>query len=376
MLKPMKTRSQLKKTFSTKTEEMLWNSLIEKPIGHHIESRLKNDALRGMALTDAKIGVFTNAFDPSLIQNQTFLYHIIGGAWNVPEGGMIGLVNSLASQVKKHGGQIVTNSPVEYIDPSKPYSTVYFQKDGKQYSVGARFVLVNAAPLHLRKMLPTIPLPMRKELEGSVFKINMVLNKLPLFKSGVPAEDAMCGTFQMNEEYSELEKTYQSAKKGIVPDRVAGELYCHTLTDPSIVAPKLRKMGYHTLTLFGLDMPYHLFVSDNDSMRKTVLSKYLKQMNKYLSTPIEKCLAKDSKGKLCIEAKTPVDLQNDVGLPFGNIFHTSLSWPFLEDDEPYRKWGVEIGYDNIFLCGSGAYRGGAVSGIPGHNAAKKVLELL
>jgi phytoene dehydrogenase-like protein len=29
----------------------------------------------------------------------------------------------------------------------------------------------------------------------------------------------------------------------------------------------------------------------------------------------------------------------------------------------------------VFFCGSSASRGGAVSGIPGHNAAMKVLEL-
>jgi phytoene dehydrogenase-like protein len=35
---------------------------------------------------------------------------------------------------------------------------------------------------------------------------------------------------------------------------------------------------------------------------------------------------------------------------------------------------VASGYDRILLCGSGARRGGAVSGIGGHNAAMAVLE--
>ncbi len=38
-------------------------------------------------------------------------------------------------------------------------------------------------------------------------------------------------------------------------------------------------------------------------------------------------------------------------------------------------WGVETEFENVFFCGSSALRGGAVSGIPGHNAAMKVLEL-
>jgi len=37
---------------------------------------------------------------------------------------------------------------------------------------------------------------------------------------------------------------------------------------------------------------------------------------------------------------------------------------------------VETEFSNVFICGSSARRGGAVSGIPGHNAAMKVLEML
>ena len=48
-------------------------------------------------------------------------------------------------------------------------------------------------------------------------------------------------------------------------------------------------------------------------------------------------------------------------MPGGNIFHGPLSWPWAEDGAP-------------LLCGSGAVRGGAVSGIGGHNAAMAVLE--
>ena len=39
------------------------------------------------------------------------------------------------------------------------------------------------------------------------------------------------------------------------------------------------------------------------------------------------------------------------------------------------QWGGETEHPNVFLCGSAAKRGGAVSGIPGHNAAMKVLEM-
>jgi phytoene dehydrogenase-like protein len=36
---------------------------------------------------------------------------------------------------------------------------------------------------------------------------------------------------------------------------------------------------------------------------------------------------------------------------------------------------VDAGRERVLLCGSGARRGGAVSGLGGHNAAQAVLEL-
>jgi len=77
---------------------------------------------------------------------------------------------------------------------------------------------------------------------------------------------------------------------------------------------------------------------------------------------------------LCIEVKSPIDLENEINLPRGNIFHKDLSMPF-KDDDSILKWGVETNHPRVFLCGAGAIRGGGVSGIPGHNAAMAILEL-
>jgi CHAD domain-containing protein len=73
-----------------------------------------------------------------------------------------------------------------------------------------------------------------------------------------------------------------------------------------------------------------------------------------------------------IEVKTPLDIEEAISLPRGNIFHKDLSMPFREDGTP-ESWGVETDDPRIFICGAGAVRGGGVSGIPGHNAAMAIL---
>ncbi|HEV2096120.1 MAG TPA: hypothetical protein VGQ82_06415, partial [Chthoniobacterales bacterium] len=57
-------------------------------------------------------------------------------------------------------------------------------------------------------------------------------------------------------------------------------------------------------------------------------------------------------------------------------FQNALTFPFAGQKEQVGTWGVDTEYENVFLCGSSAMRGGAVSGIPGHNAAMRVLEML
>jgi len=71
--------------------------------------------------------------------------------------------------------------------------------------------------------------------------------------------------------------------------------------------------------------------------------------------------------------RTPVDLEADLGLPAGNIFHRALQWPWAELPAEVGTWGVETRYPVVTLAGAGARRGGGVSGIPGHNAAQAVL---
>jgi phytoene dehydrogenase-like protein len=104
----------------------------------------------------------------------------------------------------------------------------------------------------------------------------------------------------------------------------------------------------------------------------------LDSLNSVLAEPIEDLLMVDEYGKACIEAKTTQDLQDSLRLPGGNIFHGALEWPFIEDaastSTPAQRWGVETKWENLLVCGSGARRGGAVSGIAGHNAAMTVIE--
>jgi phytoene dehydrogenase-like protein len=97
-----------------------------------------------------------------------------------------------------------------------------------------------------------------------------------------------------------------------------------------------------------------------------------------LGEPIEDLIMVDADGRPCIETKTTKDLEHALAMPGGNIFHGPLSWPFADDDTvmatPAEQWGVATRHDRVLLCGAGARRGGAVSGLGGFGAAMAVLQ--
>jgi phytoene dehydrogenase-like protein len=377
MLEPLVARKEFKQRFESDNESReAWRSLAEEPLGRAIERYLQNDLVRGLVLTDGKIGVFTHPHDPSLVQNRCFLYHLIGnktGEWKVPVGGMGAVARELEKAARKSDAEFLTRVELGTVNLAGKKKTVRFEIDGKQHEVGARFLLVNFGQNVLAKYSGKRYRPGAED-EGSVFKINMLLRRLPKLKARrYRANEVFRGTFHSDEGYEQMNASYEQAARGRLPRKTPCEVYCHTLTDDSILAPELRRKGFETLTLFGLDAPYSLFAKNNEAMRQRAEKRFLASMNQWLEEPLEDCLAVARDGSLCLESKSPVDIEDSLGMYHGNIFHDAPTFPFAQRKEQAGSWGVETEFDNVFFCGSSAQRGGAVSGIPGHNAAMKVL---
>ena len=160
-----------------------------------------------------------------------------------------------------------TNIRIKALDFSARARTVSFESGDHAHTVDARFVLVNFGANVLAQLLQK-PYQPDSTHEGSVLKINMLLHRLPrLLAPGISAQDAFSGTFHIDEGYEQMNGSYEQAADGQLPEKVPCEIYCHTLTDDSILSPPLRTRGFNTLTLFALDTPWRLFSQDNGEMR-------------------------------------------------------------------------------------------------------------
>jgi phytoene dehydrogenase-like protein len=393
---PLLTRSEARSALG---DDRLWSAIVERPIGEAIEGAFASDLVRGVAMTDGLIGTFARAGDESLAANRCFLYHVIGGEtgdWDLPVGGMGAVTDALATAAKNAGATLLTGAEVTSITPD---GEVRYRRRNAERVLHGDVVLAGVAPFVLEQLVqaglrrsgpagPAHPAPARPE--GAQVKVNLMLARLPrLRERSVDPAAAFGGTFHINESYSQLDAAYDAASAGHVPEPLPCEIYCHTLADPSILSDELAASGAQTLTVFALHTPHRLLgdqgetpdagnVARNDAMRQRLEAAVLDSLDSVLAEPIADVLLTDAQGRPCVETKTTLDIEEALRMPGGNIFHGPLSWPFVEDDAelatPAQRWGVDSGYDRILLCGSGARRGGAVSGIGGHNAAMAVLE--
>jgi phytoene dehydrogenase-like protein len=209
MLSPLESKEDFRRRLDeTESGREAWRSLVEEPLGRALERYLEDDVVRGLAFTDAKIGVFTHAHDESLLQNRCFLYHLIGnktGEWKVPVGGMGHVAQALEQAARSHGAELLTKVDLRHLD-LKGKRVVEFEVDGQPRAVEARFLLINFGRNVLAKVLGKPYEPDATD-EGSVFKINMLVHRLPKLKdSSHKTTDAFSGTFHINERYSEIAK--------------------------------------------------------------------------------------------------------------------------------------------------------------------------
>lgn len=359
----------------------LWDDLFERPLGSTLRESLDSDIARGIALTDGLIGTFASADDESLRQNRCFLYHVIGGGtgdWDVPVGGMGRVSGELERAARAAGAELRTNVEVTAISPDGEVTASSLDGDA---TVHARLVLSGVGPAVLTRLMGGTAGP-GTEPEGAQVKVNMLLRRLPRLRDGAVApEAAFAGTFHINETMSQLDEAYRVASGGGIPDPLPAEIYCHSLTDPTILGAELRASGAQTLTLFGLQVPHRLVKdADPDAARSALLDAAQRSLDSVLAEPIADVVFEAPDGTPCVEARTTADLEASLGMTAGDIFHGPLSWPWADDDAPLetpaQRWGVATAHERVLLCGSGARRGGAVSGLGGHNAAMAALELL
>ena len=215
-----------------RVDQEFWSSVIERPLGQLIEARFADDTVRGVVLTDALIGTFTSAHDPSLRQNRCFLYHVIGngnGEWKVPVGGM-GAVTAELVRVAQEAKVSINEL---WVEPSSRVTAGPCGVLAGGQSISADTILLNCAPATLERLLES-----RTMRRSAVRSRSTSWSRLPRLRSGMDPAVGFAGTLHLGQGYARLQQAYEEAAAGRMPDPLPCEIYCHSLTDPSILGPR------------------------------------------------------------------------------------------------------------------------------------------
>jgi phytoene dehydrogenase-like protein len=154
---------------------------------------------------------------------------------------------------------------------------------------------------------------------------------------------------------------HEAQARGEIPNDPVLEVTIPSAHDPTLAPP-----GMHTLTLGVMHVPFRPLTGTWDEHRERLGDAVVTRLCVFAPN-----VAKSIVGR---HVATPLDFERTFGLTGGNIFQGAMSPSQLFAARPLRGWSAyRLPVRNLYLCGSAAHPGGAVSGAPGHNAAMEVM---
>jgi phytoene dehydrogenase-like protein len=179
----------------------------------------------------------------------------------------------------------------------------------------------------------------------------VLLDGLPDFPSW-PGRQAWAGAIDVGFSLEDLANAAADARAGRPATRPWIEGACQTASDPS-----LAREGRHVLSLFCQCFPPG---ADAEAAADAALERFAEACPGLPSRIVDRL------------ALGPRELEARFGMTGGHIFHGEMlpGQRFDQRPGPRRFGGVE----RLYLGGSGAHPGGAVTGAPGYLAARAVVE--
>ncbi len=373
LLHPAPTWDQIEARFSGPQGHEDWRTLTRKSIAELLDEYFESDQIKAPLSTGGVIGVNAGPMTPGTCYVK--YHHLIGsiaghqGAWGFVRGGMGSIPQAIAAFGREHGVEIATDSEVAEIDIQDGSAKGVRTIDGRRYL--ADVVLSNADPTRtFLGMVGESRLPAafadgvkRIKVKGSVVKVLMALGELPNFTAlpGTSVGPQHTGGIVINPSVDYLETAWDDCKRGHPSRHPFMDCYIQTATEEGLTPP-----GKHTMSLFVQYAPYDLAEGTWDERRGEIGANIVETLAKFapnISAAIEH-----------IEVLGPPDIERIIGITGGNIFHGEVLPDQMFGYRPVPGFSdYRTPVDRLYLCGSGAWPGGAVFGAPGRNCAIEAL---
>ena len=336
----------------------------------------ESDAIKGMLAINGVIGTWAGPDEPGTAY--VMLHHSIGdvgdghlGSWGFQQGGMGAVSDSIRRSAESFGAEIRTEAKVKRILVRGGRAVGVALENGDE--LRAPVVVTTIHPkIAFLDLLDRSELPAdfvwdieRWKTRSGVVKVNVAMSELPDFisKPGKNQQDHHTGSVELCFSPQYAERAFQDAhieRKAAVRPFVDG-------TIPTTLDKRLAPEGIHVFSMFTQWVPDDW----NQEPHRDELEQYADRIIDLYTE-----LAPNFKAAV-IDRQVigPYDMEQELGLIGGNIFHGELSVDQLFHMRPapgYADYRTPV--RGLYHGSSATHAGGGVNGIPGwqaFNMAKK-----
>jgi phytoene dehydrogenase-like protein len=345
-----------------------WTMSVAEYLGEYFETDVIKTALSGSGIIGTALGVHSPG------TAYVLLHHYMGdvdgnvGTWGYARGGMGAVSKSIAGAFQAFGGELRTEAGVDRIVVKNGKVKGVALTTGEE--IDARVVVSNMdVKKTFLKCMDESDLDSEFyhrvknfKSRGSSGKLNIALDGLPTFPALPKGSSLMHSDMHFIDSLERMERAYDDWKAGTWSKDPYIDMVIPTIVDPTMAPP-----GKHFMSCFVQYCPPQIngrrwTDAEREAFGKTVID----QIANY--SPDFKSLIAH------VEIRTPQDIDDQIGITEGNIFHGELTMDQLLFNRPvpgYAQYRSPVG--GLYMCGSSTHPGGGVMAAPGANAAREIL---
>ena len=333
----------------------------------------ESDAVKGMLAVNGVIGTWAGPDEPGTAY--VMLHHSIGdvgdghlGSWGFQQGGMGGVSSSIRAAAEAFGCEIRTGARVKKIVVRNGRAVGVVLDDGQELRAPVVVSCIHPQVAFL-DLVDRHELPPdfvwdieRWKTRSGVVKINVAISELPDFKAqpGKELQDHHTGSVELCFSTDYAEEAFQDAhmhRKASVAPFVDG-------TIPTTMDKKLAPEGTHVFSMFTQWVPDDWVKEPHrdelDAYAKRIFDLYDELAPNFKDSIID------------YQVIGPYDMEQELGLIGGNIFHGELSADQLFHMRPAPGYGdYRTPLKGLYHGSSATHAGGGVNGIPGWQAYRQ-----
>ncbi|HEY2708558.1 MAG TPA: NAD(P)/FAD-dependent oxidoreductase [Caulobacteraceae bacterium] len=370
LLKGASLGRSLSKLDTTARRDLL--ALFSQSAGDWLDGWFESDPIKAAFGFDGVVGTYASPYSPGTAY--VLLHHVFGevngkkGVWGHAIGGMGAITQAMARACAALGVDIRTDAAVAEVLVEKGRAIGVVTEAGDRFD--ARTVVSNLNPkLLFQRIVDPALLPAdfneridRYRCGSATLRMNVALSELPRFKCLPEPGDHLTGGIIIAPSLAYMERAYADARAHGWSKEPIVELLIPSTLDDSLAPP-----GQHVASLFCQHVAPELPDGQSwDDHREEVADLMIETVDR--AAPGFKASVL---GRMTL---TPPDLERKFGLVGGDIMHGALTLDQMFSARPVLGHGhYRTPLTGLYQCGAGTHPGGGVTGAPGHNAAREIL---